>query len=119
MLTSSFGTSSEVEKIIKELIREEFSFEQNCRRSIAREHFVRPVSVKIADDSPFLTFSKNFSSQGIGLICNRSIDEGQTAELSIYRLKTEPVVITAECRWSRKYGDAWFLSGWRFVRPVK
>ena len=119
MLTSSFGGSTEVEKIIKELIREEFAFEQTCRRSVAREHFVRPVSVQIPDNSPFLTFSKNFSSQGIGLIGNCSVDEGQRAELSVYRLKNKPVVISAECRWCRKYGDTWYLTGWRFERPAK
>jgi len=117
MLNSSMSAANPiVERLMKELLQEDFQYVQNERRSIVREHFVRPVTITLINQESFSAFSRNFSPEGIGLISDRPVKEKDTAKLGVYRLKGKPAVIVAECRWCKPYGESWYLSGWHFVK---
>ena len=117
MLTSSMSAANPiVEQLMKDLLKEDFQYVQNDRRSVVREHFVRPVSVTLGNQESFSAFSRDFSPAGIGLLSERPIKEKESAKLAIYRLKGKPAVVVAECRWCKPYGESWYLSGWQFLR---
>jgi hypothetical protein len=119
MLIASTHAEPEIEKLIKSLLVEEFSFDQTERRTLVREHFVRPISITIAGQPTFIAFSRNFTASGIGLISNRPINESELASLEIYRLNDQPAELLAECRWCKSYGGSWYLSGWKLLKIKK
>ena len=116
MLRSEAGRSNpDIERAIKDLLAEDANFDRNENRSAHREHLVRHLRVEIRELEQVIdAVSRNISVAGIGIITDQDIASGTIAVLGIERLKGPTTKIIAECRWSRNYGENWFISGWKF-----
>lgn len=114
-------SSSELERLFHDLMREQNKLLEMERRSVHREPFARPVSVLWIDiDRPrWETIAKNLSTVGIGLLVPGTVDEGERAKLLIHRPRHEPSAVLAECRWCQEYCGGWQLSGWKFSALVR
>jgi hypothetical protein len=102
-----------VEDLIRQLIKEAIRVEHE-RRADARHPFVYPVSLHIPNAEPEFGFSRDLAIKGIGLILSREWQTGAIADLEIHS-SNKPVCIKSEVRWTKQYGDGWFLVGWRFL----
>lgn len=89
------------------------------RRSECREPCVRPVSIYFGDDELLTAFSKNVSRQGIAIVSSRCWERGDTAIVRVHSLERCPVCFRCEVRWCEKYGDDWFLTGWKFLAATR
>jgi hypothetical protein len=77
---------------------------------------VRPIQIELRSEELIIpAFSRNISANGIGVISSEKILEKSTAILEIAGIKNSPVKILADCRWSRNYGENWYISGWQFI----
>lgn len=117
MMRATMGRSNPaIEQAVKSLITEDYNFDRQENRSAHRERLVRPVQVELrADERTIPAFSRNISVNGIGIISAEAMLEKSTAILEIGGIKNMPVKILAECRWSRGYGENWYISGWQFI----
>ena len=106
----------ELKRVVDDLLREDSNFDRTENRSAHREHLVRAVEITFREDGRQLTgFSRNVSATGIGLITNEIIADKSVCLLEIARLSGSSIVMLAECRWSKPYGEKWHLSGWQFI----
>ena len=108
----------EIARLLSEIQRSRLSE----RRTEPRHPFVRPVLIHFPHSPSLLAFSKDISTQGIGVICSVSIAVGSLATLEIHSIRGEPVMLKSEVRWCDQYGTGWFIVGWKFtgiaVRPM-
>lgn len=88
------------------------------RRAVRRTPFTRPVQIASGRDRDQLhdAFSRDISSVGVGLISRVEWAERTVARLTIHSVKGQPLVVTAEARWTQDYGGGWFLTGWAFIQ---
>jgi hypothetical protein len=86
------------------------------RRVSERQAFFAPVSLKPAKTPTqrWSVFSRDLSSEGIGLLHNMPIDRGTVCEVTV-RCDQAELRHDAECMWCTSAGEGWFLSGWRFL----
>ena len=117
MMKASAGRSNpQIAQVVNALLTEDSNFDRHENRSAHREHLVRPIKVEIREPEQIINaFSRNISTSGIGIISDTDVAIGTVAVLEIGRLKCPSQKILAECRWSRSYGDNWFISGWQFI----
>lgn len=101
----------EVDRMLMEIQRSKFTE----RRTETRQAFVRPVKVHLPNGPTIQSFSKDLSSQGIGLICDVSFQPGSIAILEIHSTMSYPVCVRSEVRWCDSYGKGWYLIGWKFI----
>ncbi len=114
--TSGPSANPEIQRTVQELLQENANFDRNENRSAHRDHLVRPVEFQSRDGGEIVAaFSRNISATGIGLITQEPVTEHTVSVLKITRLKGNDVIIIAECRWCKPYGENWFLSGWQFL----
>ena len=109
-------TSPELEKLIKEVVKEDTRYVRSEMRSVHRENLVVPVTIVHRDDREQHAFSRNISPAGICLISNEPVAVNESLELEIYRLNGKSERIIAEVRWCKPFGDEYFMSGWKFVQ---
>ena len=109
--------SSEIESIVQDLLREDSDYDRHENRSAHREHLVRSVVIDVRRPDPIQVtgFSRNISGSGIGLITQLEILPGSVAVLTIEPLRGMTHRILSECKWCKKYGSRWFISGWQFM----
>lgn len=113
------AANPEIERVVKDLLASDTSFDRNEARSVHRDHLVRHLRLEIRETEQTLdAFSRNISAAGIGIITDQAIASGAIAVMEIERLKGAPAKIIAECRWCKSYGENWFISGWQF-RSIK
>lgn len=91
-------------------------FRESIRRRLRERHpFFRPVTVKNAQGpgSQVSAFSRDISSEGIGLLHNEPVERCRT----ILEIPTSQgtLEVSTEIRWSQPVGDGWYLSGGRFA----
>ena len=116
MRTSVGRTNPDVERAVKNLLTEDSNFDRHENRSQHREHLVRPLMVQLREPEQSVAgFSRNISAAGIGIISDQQIADGSTAVIEVTCQKGPDQKFLAECRWSKSYGDDWFISGWQFV----
>jgi hypothetical protein len=86
------------------------------RRAAERQPFFVPVTVipSFSPERRWSAFSRDLSSDGIGLLHNLAIERGAVCELIV---KTDRAELRhkAQCMWCSAAGEGWYLSGWRFV----
>ncbi len=102
----------EISLLIKDAIRTDHE-----RRAESRHPFVYPVSLHLPNSEADFGFSRDISLKGIGLILSKEWAAGSIADLELHN-STTPLCVKSEARWSRQYGDGWFLVGWRFLSMV-
>ena len=88
------------------------------RRATDRRPFTRPVIISAGRDRVCVSFSRDLSPIGVGLISQCKWREGETANLTIHCVSGRSKQVIAEVRWCRDYGKGWFLSGWKFLRDA-
>ena len=90
------------------------------RRSAHRKSFVRPIAIATGRNHDTLCdgFSRDISPIGIGLVTRTEWTMGTRAILTIHSLAKHVVRVSAEARWCQKYGEGWYLSGWRFLSEM-
>lgn len=103
--------NADIERMLHEAQRAKF----NERRTEPRHPFVRPVKIHVKDHDPIAGFSKDISRQGVGIVIDQEIQSGTIAVLVIHTTTGRPVSLKCEVRWCDKFGDGWFLAGWKFV----
>jgi hypothetical protein len=116
MRTSGPTVSADLNHMVQGLLREDLDYNRTENRSAHREHLVRSVSIKSLDmEEPVTGFSRNISNSGIGIITGSKVHERTTATLTIECLDGREVKVLAECRWCKRYGKNWQISGWQFL----
>ena len=117
MLTSTNRyVSPDVEKLIKEVILEDTRYERELR-SVHREKIVLPANIKFMNGIPSVAaFTRNLSVAGTCLISRAEVEVGAMALVQIYRLTSKFSQVVAECKWTRQFGEEYWMSGWQFLR---
>ena len=105
-----------VEKVIKEIVRDDARYVLTEMRSMHRENLVLPVTLIFKDGTRQHTFSRNVSVVGICLIGTDFVTENQIVDLEIYRINGAPSRISADVRWCKPFGKNYFMSGWKFLQ---
>lgn len=106
-----------MEEAIQSMIRDAVRTDHE-RRAEKRHAFVYPVSIHRPNESPEFGFSRDLSLTGLGLIHSRPWEARTIADLEIHAPSEKSVAFKSEVRWSREYGDGWYLIGWRFISLV-
>ena len=119
--SSNVSVNPQIKRVVDDLLKAASNFDRYENRSAHRDNLVLPVNLEIRDSDTVLDgFSRNISATGIGLITSTEIDEATTAKLSIFSTHSDqPSTILGQCRWCKKYGERWFLSGWQFINVVR
>lgn len=103
--------SAAVDQLLKEnqasLLRE--------RRASSRTTFTRPVTIVAGRKPPTIGFSRDISSQGLGVIDQIEWTKGTIAEIEIHSLFGRNVTVRAEVRWCDSFGTGWYVTGWHFL----
>jgi hypothetical protein len=99
---------------IHELVVEAHHEHVRDRRSETRYPFFRPVSLEIQPGSRFSAFTREISSQGIGLLHNFDIRPSEI-ELYIPHRKGQLIRVRTRIIWCQERGDGWFTSGGVFA----
>lgn len=117
MLRSSVQESPEFKRVVDSLILSANNFDRFENRSAMRESLVVPVRVALCDSEVSLPgFTRNISNSGVGLLLPTEVNEGASAIVTMERADgVGKHRILSECRWCKPYGEAWVLSGWRFI----
>lgn len=98
---------------IHELILEAHQDNLRERRSAMRHPFFRPVSVK-GLDSDCVTFSREISTVGIGLLHNYEMKPGDQ-ELAINNKRGHVIRVRTRILWCLPCGEGWYISGGQFM----
>lgn len=101
----------EIERLLMEVQRSRLSE----RRTEPRQPFARPVTIHLPRTTPRRAFSKDLSTQGIGIVTEAAIPTGTLATLEIHSTTGSPVFVRSEVRWCDAFGKGWFLIGWKFI----
>ncbi len=118
MLKNGGGLNAkpDISRAVTDLLKEDSNFDRSENRSAHRENLVRPVNVELRDEGKVVpAFSRNISATGIGIITDEPVQIDGVAVLHIQRIQGKEVVILAECRWCKAYGENWYISGWQFI----
>lgn len=106
----------DIKRVVDDLLLENTNYDRNENRSAHREYLVRAVTVELRDsDQKFNAFSRNISPLGMGIITDQPVPERAVALLKISRIHGPDVMLLADCRWCKSYGQNWHLSGWQFL----
>jgi hypothetical protein len=117
MRSSTQAANPELDELVKDILREDSQWDRTENRSVHRDSLVRPVMVQFKDGSPSMYgFTKNISTSGVGVICEKPVAENTFAYLTIDRIRVPIATVFAECVWCKKYVGRWYMSGWRFIK---
>jgi hypothetical protein len=114
---NSQAASPDLQRLVDQILDEETRSMICERRDASRQSITRPLLIEPRDDSRRTVdaFSRDLSSQGVGVISRDAFKQGTMARILISRVNGPPSVVLAECRWCDRYENGWFLSGWTFV----
>lgn len=116
MRATGRAANPEIERTVNRLIAEDTQYDRIENRSSLRHKFIRAVDLQLRDSGREIpAFSRNLSADGIGVITNEMVAEGEMAVISIAPLGQGEVLLLGKCRWCKSYGENWFLSGWQFI----
>lgn len=119
MLRSSTGfVSKQVEQLINEISVEDKRFERELR-SVHREKLIIPAEVLFESGDSLPAFTRNISSKGVCIMSCQQIEPMIKATLKLFRMTQAPGNVLAECRWSKPFGDHYWVSGWLFLQVAK
>lgn len=111
-----YGANPVVAELVQRLLAEDCRYDAVERRSTIREHLVRPITIRLREsDREFPGFSRNICSNGICIITSERIEARSFATIRIHRLEGDDVSLLAECRWSKPFGNNFFMTGWHFL----
>ncbi len=110
------AASPEIDRLIKEIVKEDTNYALTEMRSVHRENLVVPVTLVFSDGSTQHTHSRNISAVGVCLIGTEPVPINELVDLEIYRLKGSPSRIVADPRWCKPFGANYFMSGWKFIQ---
>lgn len=113
---SQQASCPEIERLIKEIVKDDARYVLTEMRSMHRENLVLPVTLLFADGTQLHSFSRNISPVCACLITKEAIAENQTVELAIYRLNGKPDRVSADVRWCKPFGKEYYMSGWKFLQ---
>ena len=113
---SQHATCPEIERLIKEIVKDDARYVLTEMRSMHRENLVVPVTLIFADGVRMHSFSRNISPVGVCLISKQPIPENQLVDLEIYRLNGKPDRVSADMRWCKPFGKDYYMSGWKFMQ---
>lgn len=117
MKNQSLNTSCpEIERLIKEIVKDDARYVLTEMRSMHRENLVVPVTMIFADGTRQHSFSRNISAVGVCLIGKEPVPDNQVVELEIYRLNGKPDRVSADVRWCKPFGKEYYMSGWKFLQ---
>ncbi len=104
-------------EVIERLLDEDRRFNMKERRSIMRQPCFRPATIMLnqLQTTPCTAFVRDISEIGIGLVHDFSATIGQLGYIGVHRVWDDPVVFRCEVRWCEKWGNGWFLSGWKIL----
>ena len=106
-----------VSQLVAEIRNENSNF--HPLRKIVRDSIVIPVLVCDRSGNEISGFTRDLSAHGVCLITNRKFHTNDHWIIDLYRLDGRSNAILSECRWSQRFGDSFWLSGWKFQRAVE
>lgn len=116
MLRSATGfVSKQVEHLINQINAEGSRYDRELR-SVHREKVIIPAEIEFESGETLTAFTRNLSAHGVCLISCKEIQPEFQTTLKLYRLSEPPSSIFAECRWSKAFGDQYWVSGWKFLQ---
>lgn len=117
MMRSTTGfVSPQVQQLIRQINAEGTRFDRELR-SAHREKMIIPADVVFDSGHTVTGFTRNLSAQGACLLTCEEIEDKVKAVLKLYRVAHPPSSsVFAECRWTKKYCDGFWVSGWQFLQ---
>ena len=106
----------EIERLVKEIVKDDARYVLTEMRSMHRENLVVPVTLIFADGTRQNTFSRNISPVGVCLIGKEPVGNNQVVDLEIYRLNGKPDRVSADVRWCKPFGKEYYMTGWKFLQ---
>ncbi len=120
MREATLSVNTEIQAVVQQLLVEDARFDEQERRSLHRETLVRPVTIALRESDEVLGgICRNISVMGLCALTRKQIAEKEVAKICIHSLESDTKTFLVECRWSRRFGDGWFMSGWHFINLVK
>jgi len=119
MLRSSTSQGNpEFKRVVDSLILSATHFDRYENRTAIRKPLVVPVRVELCDsDLKMPGFTRNISSNGVGLLLPAACKVGEKAVITLERTDGKgKYSVLAECRWCKPYGESWLFSGWQFIK---
>lgn len=114
MLLETEQPIQEIAELIQQVKLADSIYETENRLS-KRTKVVIPVSLFDFEGSVAHGFSRNISETGICLVTNEPVEPYTTSELRLCRSDGEITMVRAESVWSKAFGCAHCISGWRFL----
>lgn len=116
MREATMSANTEVQTAVEQLLIEDARFDELERRSLHRQMLVRPITVVSREGGETVGgISRNISALGVCVLTRKPMTEGSIARICVHCLDSEPKVFLSECRWNRKFGNGWNMSGWHFI----
>ena len=105
---------------IDELLAESATNPDFERRSSDRKPIVRPITIRSGRDRDRVTiaYSRDVSQAGLGIVSRENWQPRTIADLEIHLISNQEARVRAEVRWSKPFGDGWFLTGWKLMRDL-
>ena len=86
-------------------------------RTLDRDKFAMPAVVHQKGKLPRVQgFTRNISDDGVNIVSSEQVRENSFCLLEFIRSGGERCEMVAECKWSKKYGDSHWMTGWQFPR---
>ena len=117
MSTTKTHKEQHVSEVLTKILDDEQKFVSE-KRSDFRELLFMPAQVSQAEfESTAHGFTRDVSILGICLIMPQPFHQGTKAEINLFGQSSQMSSL-AKCCWSSKFGDAYWVSGWRLNEAV-
>jgi hypothetical protein len=119
-LFTKHSTVQDIRSLVDGLLTEAKVTEHVERREETRHPFFRPVTIALdaGRGLKLSAFSREISASGIGLLHNMPLPAGEV-QVTIERCAGGTATIRAEIIWCQPCGEGWYLSGARFLEPMR
>ena len=117
MITTKTHKEQHVSEVLTKILDNEKQFVSE-KRSDYRELLFVPVRVSQPEfESSLRGFTRDVSTHGVCLIMPQPFRQGTEAQINLFGQSSQMSSL-AKCCWSSKFGDAYWVSGWRLNEAV-
>ena len=102
---------------VQTLLKDQETERLRDRRKEARRPFSRPIRVASGPNRRefFNAFSRDISTNGIGVVSQMELRPQTVGWLTINLLNRKALTLRARVLWCEPFGDGWYLTGWEFL----
>ncbi len=119
MPISTVAEPRNLKTVVDRLLMESVPAEHGKRRTHKRYPFCRPVNVTLNPTTgPFIAFTRNISSGGIGLLHHVPLLVNDEVLVTIPTDSDNLIRLQAKIEWCKCWGGSWYCSGGRLLGIV-